>query len=138
MSTEPVDLAAMSDRDLMILAADIAAERVGRSKGPPAERWDPWSVLARLPDVRLRWWEFPADDDFGAVVCTDADGTNARILVGSRVTWAELPATLTHELIHLERGLAEWTPAERAAEEAEVRRITAERMHEFEPVPLAT
>lgn len=90
------------------------------------EIWHPWRALRARPDIILRWAIFPP-------------GTNGRIVDTGRYTIVELDGrlryegrrcTLTHELIHHERGILPRDAPEylRVKDEAQVRAETARRL----------
>lgn len=81
--------------------------------------WHPWRALRHLPEVRLEWQD--VDHEMGHY-----DFAADCITITSGMTQAERRCTLTHELIHRERGpVAEHL---REKEEAIVRDLTARRL----------
>lgn len=120
-------LAALPDRELAITLSCLQGEAEHRAEADPKTGpEDPWAELVRRPDIKLLWWRF--DGEPTAEVRAANPYGDATVYMDTRLSWRRTTEALAHELLHLERGLAEWTPAERDAEEAEVRRITAERM----------
>lgn len=82
-------------------------------------RWHPWRVLGRMSHVRVEWTH-----DLPAGVLGDTDGrTHIRMLIGQLQT--ERRCTITHEMIHVERGDDGCCDLKA---EARVRRETARRM----------
>lgn len=84
----------------------------GSSRG---RRWHPWRALRRRPDITLVF-EDPGPGALGRV-----DYDTATITLHPRLLQAERRATLTHELVHLERG-----PAVRGHEAREERAVEIE------------
>jgi hypothetical protein len=82
--------------------------------------YHPWRRLRELAHVRLGWQD--SDDEMG---CADPAAAAITITVG--MTQAERRSTLTHELIHLERGSA-IEPRHQAIEERHARRESARRL----------
>lgn len=124
----------LDDRGLLMASVAIDAERQRRSESPaPADTWDPWAVAVRALDVRFEWRRLP--DGMGGLTERHASTGRYRVILDPRLTIAEAAETLTHELTHVERGVEHWSDDERAEEEAEVRRITAERMTRYQRRP---
>jgi len=80
--------------------------------------WHPWRRLRELPHIDVTWCEL--DNRYGE---TDVTTGSIRLQVG--MTQAERRSTLTHELIHLERGRC--SPEHDHKEEAAVDRLAAKR-----------
>lgn len=59
--------------------------------------WHPWRVLARLPEIKLRWERMPG-------LLGAWHHTSGTITLHPDQSQAERRCTLTHELIHAERG----------------------------------
>lgn len=81
--------------------------------------WHPWRHLRSLSSVELAWQD--SDDELG---CFDFECDKVTITTG--MTQAERRCTLTHELIHRERG--PFDPRDREREEAIVDREAARRL----------
>jgi hypothetical protein len=82
-------------------------------------RWDPWRALARRPDVTVVYGD-PGEGNVGAV-----DLGSRVITLCPTLLQDERRSTLTHELVHLERG----TPCgPEDPEEREVERLAAARI----------
>lgn len=80
----------------------------------------PWRKLRELAHIRLEWQN--VDDEMG---CADTSTDTVTITTG--MTQAERRSTLTHELIHLERGSAVGD-RHRLIEERHVQRESARRL----------
>lgn len=80
--------------------------------------WHPWRALRALVDVEVIWTDRLPDDVLGAT-----DGS--RIWMTPRQLQAERRCTLTHELVHIERGHVGCQPP---AIEAEVCEEAARRL----------
>lgn len=84
--------------------------------------WHPWRVLrVRYPDVHVSCRHRLPDDVMGLQ-------QGRRIWLCRTLTQAERRCTLTHELVHRERGPVPRDPAGAAAEERAVDRIAARRL----------
>lgn len=88
--------------------------------------WHPWRALRRLRDVTL------VIADLGGGVLGRTDFTSRTITLDHQLLQAERRSTLTHELVHLERGPvpAGYTVREERAVEVEAARrlITLEQL----------
>ena len=86
--------------------------------------WNPWAAAGRRPTLDIWFDDVPEGATWHRV-----DGRD-HITIDARATRRERSALLTHELIHLERGVGHpWaTPATMQREEAIVRRETARRL----------
>lgn len=87
--------------------------------GPPImSRWHPWRALSRLPDITLRWERTPG---LLGTWC----GITRTISLHPDQNQAERRSTLSHEIIHAERGhVGECSGAiERAVHEEAARRL---------------
>ena len=119
---------AASDEHLswVLTAADkIARDRAERYEAEEAADWCPWrALIQRYPRVRLMWQL----SRLNAFIAWQPD--RARVVLNPSMLrrGREMAQALTHELIHDERGVGQWTDDERAIEEAEVRRLTELRM----------
>lgn len=88
--------------------------------GPPAMgRWHPWRVLGRMKGVIVEW-----TDDLPTDVLGDTDGRR-HIRMANGQLQVERRCTITHEMIHVERGHSGCCD-EKA--EARVRREAARRL----------
>ncbi|MCU1451943.1 MAG: hypothetical protein JWN46_89 [Acidimicrobiales bacterium] len=91
--------------------------------------WDPWHELAQRSHVEFEFVDMPVPGMRGLHICY---GDVAVILLDERLrSGYEAAEVLTHELIHDERP--EYDPADRQAEEVEVRRLTRLRMAFYAP-----
>lgn len=82
-------------------------------------RWHPWRVLGRMRHVVVEW-----TDDLPRDVLGDTDGV-ARIRMANGQLQVERRCTITHEMIHVERG---HTGCCDVKAEARVRREAARRL----------
>jgi hypothetical protein len=137
-----------TDMDLMYLEAALAFELNLRNREPEpdyeADGWDPWEALRRRRGIAIEWTEEArAIGGGGLAAYSGRPGCGLISLAHPRRTRTSEAWSLTHELIHIERGigvcddagriLRNWTPEERAVEEAVVRRLTRERMAFYRP-----
>lgn len=92
--------------------------------------WNPWRALRDRASIELLMAPL-SDESGGALAVEGADGAQA-VVLDRRLTQAERNAALTHELVHLERGLLPPGSPDHlvAREEAAVRRIAAARLVE--------
>ncbi len=81
--------------------------------------WHPWRRLRDLTEVRLEWQD--TDDEWGHY-----DFARDCVVIATGMTQAERRCTLTHELIHRERGPV--PPHLQEKEEEIVRDLTARRL----------
>lgn len=87
-------------------------------------QWHPWRALREMEHVALDWHD--SEESMGFVTF----GHEPCVTMTAGMSQAERRATLTHELIHLERGPC--VPGHEEAEEATVRRLSAERLMPFD------
>lgn len=119
-----------SPRALVYLRTAVEGVASARANTVEVDGWDPWLELLGRPGVRFQWLRMGGA--LNGLILEDAAGF--RIVMDPDLPAAQRARTLTHELVHLERleagdaPVPPWTPAERRAEEAEVDRITGERM----------
>lgn len=132
-------IARCGDDTLMFLRSDVAHQINRRNDedptSGPGEPWDPWRALRQQPDVRLRWADFPSRDRGRIEICVEPAYEQATIYLSrSLIELRDQRSTLTHELIHLERGVLEvgFDQGCREAEEAVVRAITRDRLATYE------
>ena len=88
-------------------------------------RYHPWRALRGLPDIDIVW--------SAAVTRGRVDGT--QITLHPLLTQAERRSTLTHELVHIERGPVPAHLTER--EERAVEEIAARRLVELDELAAA-
>lgn len=86
---------------------------------PLMSRWHPWRALGRMKHVIVEW-----TDDLPAHVLGETDGV-ARIRMANRQLQVERRCTITHELVHVERGHTGFCDQ---AAELRVRREAARRL----------
>lgn len=90
-------------------------------------KWHPWRALRdRHPRIDVAFPEIEVTGCFGRW-----DG-GSRIEIEASSNQAERRCTLTHELVHVERGPVPKHPVYGPREESAVRRIAAERLIEFD------
>lgn len=90
--------------------------------------WEPWRVLRERAHLILRWADLPTDVD--GTWEPNPDGT-ATITLDARLDRRARRATLAHELVHDERGIAYPADAPEGLvqrEEETVERIAASRL----------
>jgi len=98
------------------------SDHLGRTVRVTPDPYNPWRALRRAHDVQLHWKHLPG----GARGMTRPP--EPAVTLDPRQTQAELRSTLTHELVHLERGPVPADPVLAAREEAAVEQETAHRL----------
>lgn len=89
-----------------------------------SSRWHPWKHAGDIfPDWRIHWHHELPDTTWGLTSFRDQ-----RIWLCRRLDQVKRRCTLTHELIHLERGVPPEDPAGLAREEQIVDRLAAQRL----------
>lgn len=91
----------------------------GRYGAPLMSRWHPWRVLGRMSHVIVEW-----TDDLPAHVLGDTDGVS-HIRMAKDQLQVERRCTITHEMVHVERGHSGCCDVKA---EARVRREAARRL----------
>lgn len=126
-----------TDASLMVLRAFAERSIRWRNRQDPAigdeEPWDPWRALRQRPETLFRWQAINVES--GGAIVEVRDGVETIYLDVEQITGQRArAAALTHELIHLERGVPSVGCDEscRAAEEAVVRALTRRRMERWE------
>lgn len=87
-----------------------------------ARDWHPWRALRHVTDATLCWWLLPEG------VFETCDVTSGSITLNPGQTQAERRSTLTHELVHLERGQVPACPIAAGREEQAVNAEAARRL----------
>lgn len=125
-----------NDQALMWLWGDMVGELARRDRAddpvePGRDTWDPWRELRRQRHrVSVVWAWLPPRVGRGVVGFDDRSG-RWEITLCYSADEDECARALTHELIHVERGMPVGNQERRDAEEARVRELTAERMAHY-------